>query len=98
MQLTDLSPRWSSLEKGGPVTGLTFDCPHCRTERLAIVFHHRGHEAIDDEYIRAHPGEEGVFIWTLESAEDFSSLTITPSIDASACGHWHGFITNGRVE
>ena len=24
-------------------------------------------------------------------------LTVTPSIDASASGHWHGFITNGEV-
>jgi hypothetical protein len=24
-------------------------------------------------------------------------LTVVPSIDASACGCWHGFITNGEI-
>lgn len=27
----------------------------------------------------------------------FESLSVTPSIDGSASGHWHGFITNGDV-
>lgn len=34
--------------------------------------------------------------WTFEG-NDFSTLTVTPSIDASASGNWHGFITNGRI-
>lgn len=29
--------------------------------------------------------------------DDFSNLTVTPSLDASASGNWHGFITNGEV-
>lgn len=28
---------------------------------------------------------------------DFSTLTVTPSINASASGNWHGFITNGEI-
>lgn len=28
---------------------------------------------------------------------DFSNTTITPSVDASNSGHWHGFVTNGEV-
>jgi hypothetical protein len=24
-------------------------------------------------------------------------LTVTPSLDASRSGHWHGFITNGEI-
>lgn len=35
--------------------------------------------------------------WTF-SGTDFASLTITPSIDASASGHWHGCITNGNIK
>lgn len=27
----------------------------------------------------------------------FDALTITPSLDASAAGHWHGFITSGGI-
>jgi hypothetical protein len=26
-----------------------------------------------------------------------TDLTVRPSIDASASGHWHGFITNGEI-
>jgi len=110
MRLTDLNPRWFALENGGPRVGLTFDCPccvqreiaynlrgHCNTERLGIAFHHRGHEAIDDQYIRAHGHGSDRHIWDLNSDEDFDTLTLTPSIDASASGHWHGFVTNGQV-
>jgi len=34
--------------------------------------------------------------WQFEG-NDFSNLTVTPSIDASASGNWHGFITNGEI-
>lgn len=36
------------------------------------------------------------FAWTF-SSNDFATLSITPSLDASASGHWHGFITNGEI-
>lgn len=98
VKLTDLNPRWFVLENNGPRVGLTFDCPHCRTQRLGIAFHHRGHEAIDDTYIKAHRGgSPNEHIWDLDSQEDFKTLTLWPSIDASKVGHWHGFITNGEI-
>jgi uncharacterized protein DUF6527 len=31
------------------------------------------------------------------AGSDFDTLSVTPSIDASASGHWHGFITNGEA-
>lgn len=98
MKLAELDPRWYVLEENGPKVGLTFECPHCRKERLGIAFHHQGHEAIEDAYIRAHSdqGNNHNYIWT-ESGEDISNVTITPSIDASASGHWHGWITNGEI-
>lgn len=36
------------------------------------------------------------FAWKFEG-NDFNILTVTPSIDASKSGNWHGFITNGEV-
>lgn len=95
MKLLELDPRWYVFETGGPRVGLTFECPHCRTQRLGVVFHNQGEEAIDDAYIRVHTAEN---IWTMVGPEDFSVLTLTPSIDASHVGHWHGFITNGEVK
>lgn len=37
------------------------------------------------------------FAWS-RVGDDFRSMSITPSLDASASGHWHGFITNGEVK
>jgi len=34
--------------------------------------------------------------WAFEG-NDFATLTVSPSIDASASGNWHGFITNGEI-
>jgi len=36
------------------------------------------------------------YAW-VTSGDDFATMTITPSIDASASGHWHGSITNGNI-
>jgi hypothetical protein len=35
--------------------------------------------------------------WRIESGSEFHDLTVKPSIDGSAGGLWHGFITNGGV-
>lgn len=95
MKLTDLEPRWFVLEENGPRVGMTFLCPHCQKERLAIAFHHEGREAMDDAYIHAHSPSTG-HIWS-ETGADFADLTLMPSVDASASGHWHGFVTNGQI-
>lgn len=97
MKLTELNPRWWSFGDGN-TCGMTFDCPHCRATRLSVPFHHAGHEAVEDAAIRAHgPMANTNYIWTLSGQNDFNTLTLTPSIDASASGHWHGFITNGEA-
>ncbi len=36
------------------------------------------------------------YVWSFVG-NDFKTLTVTPSIDASASGNWHGYITNGEV-
>lgn len=97
MRLLDLDPHWYCVETDGPRVGLTFLCPHCQQERLGVAFHQSGHEAMD-AYIRAHfPDNPDKYIWTLTSGEDFSTLTLTPSVDCSKSGHWHGFITDGNI-
>jgi hypothetical protein len=30
--------------------------------------------------------------------DDFATMSVTPSIDASASGHWHGHITDGEMK
>ncbi len=41
------------------------------------------------------PAKRG-YAWE-KSGDDFDTLTITPSLDCSASGHWHGFITAGET-
>lgn len=106
VKLTDLNPRWCSAGPNGAYgrhgMGLSFDCPHCRTQRLAVFFAN----PIDGG--AAADGSETKYLWH-RSGETFETLTLGPSIDASnkiqtvidgrieLVGHWHGFITNGEV-
>ena len=99
MKLTDLDPRWFVLEPGGPCVGLTFLCPHCMAERIGVAFHHSGRAGIEDQYVLAHHGaNDAQHIWDLAGQDDFATLTLSPSIDASAAGHWHGFVRAGVME
>ncbi len=96
MRLLDLEPRGFAVD--GFRCGFSFECPCClgtgRGSRLAVVVHHKGHEFEEDRLIKAKlPNEH---IWTIDG-DDFATLSVTPSIDASAHGHWHGFITQGVV-
>lgn len=97
MRLIELDPRWYRVEDDGDRLGITFDCPHClgSGQRLGVSFHHLGRELMEDAVIHAkRPGEH---VWSLNGAESFDVLTLSPSIDASEAGHWHGFITNGAI-
>jgi len=104
MRLSDLEPRWitgkrsDALEakgKRGDV-GLSFLCPHCREVRLAVPFA----PPIDEGILWLWAGWDNQFkgrpIWT-RTGETFDTITLTPSIDVSASGHWHGFIQGGDV-
>ncbi len=99
MRLVDLEPHWYGLEDGGPIVGLTFLCPHCRNVRIGVAFHHHGKAILEDQYILArHGANDTQHIWDLQGPDDFATLTLTPSIDASQSGHWHGYITNGEIK
>lgn len=99
MQLTELNPRWcmdADIVIGGVNRhyeerhgmAITFDCPHCRKERLGVWFAN----PIDG----LPPTDDAAHLWQ-RSGETFETLSLSPSVDASAHGHWHGFITNGVV-
>lgn len=40
-------------------------------------------------------GEYAVLNFPIGEGDTFDNLTLTPSVDRSGDGHWHGFITNG---
>jgi hypothetical protein len=106
MKLTDLQPHWISLgsESGDDKLGITFRCPHCpagergETTYLGVWFAQPvdpdKHPDIDwPTYMLAHPQEH---YWQ-RSGDNFDTLTLSPSVDASQHGHWHGFIQNGEI-
>lgn len=93
--------------------GVTFLCPcaFCRSNpsraaRLAVQFANPiGTEpkpAMSNQDKYRHVHELGTFdvppgfLWQ-RAGETFETLTVYPSVDASASGHWHGYIQNGDV-
>jgi hypothetical protein len=95
MRLTDLDPGWLSTADGRNGMGVTFDCPHCHAlgkyQKLGVWFANPV-----DGGTPAEPAVEPKPRWQ-RAGETFETLTLTPSIDASASGHWHGWITSGDV-
>lgn len=98
MRLTELEPRWIHPNV------FLFKCPHCQKDLLSCKNVVMGTQAQHDLF-EAALGEDWNMIvvgckedkaWQF-SGTDFATMTITPSIDASASGHWHGHITNGAI-
>lgn len=106
VKLGELTPRWFTLGHWASESpfriGLTFECPHCRSERLGVLFD----PPIDPDGIQAraqfaydpatYGAAVGMHVWKREG-DTFDTLTLTPSVDGSQVGHWHGFITNGTI-
>jgi hypothetical protein len=102
VKLTDLNPKFFTLGHWASphifAIGLTFDCPCCRDRRLAVFFD----TPIDPDNVAKtfmEPWTPTLLnhnLWK-RSGDTFDTLTLTPSIDASAHGHWHGFIQNGEI-
>jgi hypothetical protein len=86
--------------------GLTFWCPHCvgtpGATRLGVAFANPLDGGKSEKMVEHHDGHGQVVPHAPEpewqrSGETFAVLTLTPSVDSSKSGHWHGFITNGEV-
>lgn len=97
MKLTELEPRWIGIGRGFEFTskfGVTFLCPCCRKQRVGILF-----DPIldpDNDAWKAEWAWPGGKKWQ-RTGDTFETLSLSPSIDLSAHGHWHGFITNGEI-
>jgi len=105
MKLTDLSPKWISLNNWASehpfYVGITFRCPHCpagergETGYLGVYFAN----PVDPANLLGQGisfGRLAEHLWQ-RTGDTFETMTLSPSIDASTTGHWHGFITNGEV-
>ena len=94
MKLTDLDPGWLVIDTQRQGMGLSLRCP-CKPDchqYLAVWFAN----PVDG----GPPAAEGIDPkprWH-RTGDTFETLTLTPSIDASKSGHWHGFITQGEIK
>lgn len=99
VKLVDLNPRWIGIHNWSSDSifriGLSFDSP-TSGKRLAILFD----PPIDPDGLMSQYG------WGLpfpeqkhwqRTGENFETLTLSPSVDFSGAGEWHGHIQNGQV-
>jgi hypothetical protein len=86
MRLVSLEPRWISRD-GRVGLGVSFLCPRCKAQRLFVAFETPldGGAPLDESRKWQRTGDT------------FDTLTLTPSIDASQSGHWHGWVEAGEV-
>ena len=101
MRLTELGPIWLSENM------FAFRCPHCLKTWLTCKNSAIGAEEQRDLAIAARLEPTGPrygavlskpsLAWNWDE-NDFANMTVTPSIDASASGHWHGCITKGQIK
>lgn len=63
------------------------NCPHSQMGLCNAA-------GVDPSWVQGCNRECG---WTVQGDLDFDTLTVTPSLDGSAGGLWHGFITNGQI-
>jgi hypothetical protein len=98
MKLTELEPRWITSDVfifRNPTGGR--DWLSCK--RAAVPHQHRFfYEHCPDLVGQPIVGTKDEFFWNFPAGGDFATLTVTPSIDASASGNWHGHITNGEIK
>ena len=100
MKLTDLEPRWISEHV------FAFRCPCCKRVWLTcknVVMEHceQRNLAISANLKPTGPRYNVVLmdvdvVWSWTEL-DFEIMSVTPSVDASKSGHWHGFITSGQI-
>ncbi len=100
-RLTNLNPRWVNISQWSNVhVGLTFDCP-CQAcngpsaspQRLGVMFL----PPIDPDNVMQEVIWQPSIAWS-RTGDGFDDLTLSPSIDCSASGHWHGFVTSGKIQ
>lgn len=105
MRLVDLEPVW--LMKGGKRIGFTFLSPTKREYRQSCFATPPSISEQVDIFDAAHGDHQMVqpcnpkATWTIAGGietADFATVTVTPSLDGSAGGLWHGFIRNGVIE
>lgn len=110
MKLVDLHPKW--VMKDVQRIGFTFVSPtnpKWRQSCFAVKASHKEQRELflkldpnpdNDKWLPCVQGCNPECAWTIEGGIEnasFETMTVTPSLDGSAGGLWHGHITNGQI-
>lgn len=97
MKLTELEPRWLTPDvfifRSPSGCGDWLSCKRSLLPQQHKFFYEKCPALIGQAIV----GTVTDMCWNFEAGCDFNTITVTPSIDASASGNWHGFITNGVI-
>lgn len=108
VKLVELEPKW--LMRDGVRVGLVFRCPcqKCTPQKFDWLSCYcvpmsnlrQQYEllktVIPQEQLQDVVPVKRDFAWSFVG-DSFETLSIAPSIDASASGNWHGHITKGAI-
>lgn len=96
--LVDLFGEW--IELGGRVVGVKFACAHCKdvegAPTLAVLFANPPDGGAPAPDVPAQLGNNEGRRWGRQG-ETLDELALSPSIDCSKCGHWHGIVARGEA-
>jgi hypothetical protein len=97
MKLAELSPWWFAEN------AFAFRCPHCQKIWLTCTIVATPRRKQIEDALKAFDDStwvpcEPTVGWKLKDGNRFfETMSITPSLDASKSGHWHGHITAGEI-
>ncbi len=107
MRLVELDPRWLLID--GRRVGFVFKCPlpgeagwwqSCFVQPTQRSVQRVLFEQMFPEAEHKVQGCKPECAWQITPSidqADFDTLSVTPSLDGSAGGLWHGFITQGAI-
>jgi hypothetical protein len=106
MRLVDLEPRW--LLDNGEKVGFVFRSPSdqkwfqsCMFKKVPFreqckLLNAIGLTGGDDDWPKNVQTCNPDCAWTHDT-DDFATISVTPSLDGSQGGLWHGYITKGEI-
>jgi hypothetical protein len=98
MKLTDLEPAWLTPDvfifknpTGGSDMLTCKRVPMASSDQYALIYRDNP-KYVGQTVVMTKPE----MVWTF-AGNDFATLTVSPSLDFSASGNWHGFIAAGQI-
>lgn len=97
-RLADLCGHWI-VDVNDRHVGIKFICPTCPqfegAPTIAVLFENPSDGGPPAPLGSGLVGENAGKRWHRVSGDTIDTLTLTPSIDCSTCGHWHGMVDGG---